>query len=366
MVDRDYILAPKVMPFDFALEPAVNQMESLELLSQTHELSGLGDWIIKTAAAMPADLMEHHMLVSRGFSWLIHYSHPVRPQQTGIPDYLDDLAAQNPIKLRDTLLHIWLTEAMLYVEPRPTSLPTAAQILADRELFAQGVALIDECVLPFTDQLYALINEPEQMQRTIIEHLRLMWDEYLCDEWARVLPMLQESIAAHQRVVYPEMTPYEAIRAITGRDMSGRLDTKLNRSERLRFVPSAHVGPYIAKSLRGSTMIVMFGARLPRGSSVTSPDLNRAELLTRMNALADDTRLRILELLTREPELCAQDIIERLGDLSQSSVSRHLSQLTATGYITERRREQAKCYSLNTDRVFDTIRALTNFLSRQY
>jgi ArsR family transcriptional regulator len=68
-----------------------------------------------------------------------------------------------------------------------------------------------------------------------------------------------------------------------------------------------------------------------------------------MNALADDTRLRILEILTKHDELCAQDIIEELG-LSQSSVSRHLSQLSATGFLVERRRDVNKCYSLNVDR----------------
>jgi DNA-binding transcriptional ArsR family regulator len=118
------------------------------------------------------------------------------------------------------------------------------------------------------------------------------------------------------------------------------------------------------KWFQGNTLLLLFGARLPRGSQVVSSALTRAELLVRLNALADDARLRILELLTRHDELCAQDIIEHLN-LSQSSVSRHLSQLNATGYIRERRKDVAKCYSLNTDRVVDTLRALTTFVSRQ-
>jgi ArsR family transcriptional regulator, arsenate/arsenite/antimonite-responsive transcriptional repressor len=94
---------------------------------------------------------------------------------------------------------------------------------------------------------------------------------------------------------------------------------------------------------------------------VTSPALSRSELLVRLSALADDTRLQILELLTQHDELCAQDVIEML-DLSQSAASRHLRQLTATGYLLERRREVAKCYSLNPQRVDDTLRALKRFL----
>jgi len=96
--------------------------------------------------------------------------------------------------------------------------------------------------------------------------------------------------------------------------------------------------------------------------SAASSALSRSELLVRINGLADDTRLRILQLLVQEGELCAQDIITRLG-VSQSSMSRHLSQLRATGYLTERRREVSKCYSLNTERIDDTLRALSHFLN---
>ena len=51
-----------------------------------------------------------------------------------------------------------------------------------------------------------------------------------------------------------------------------------------------------------------------------------------------------------------------LLDLSQSAASRHLKQLSATGYLIERRREGAKCYSLNPDRIEATLQALANFL----
>ncbi|MBK8030559.1 MAG: helix-turn-helix transcriptional regulator [Chloroflexi bacterium] len=70
------------------------------------------------------------------------------------------------------------------------------------------------------------------------------------------------------------------------------------------------------------------------------------------------------ELLTRHDELCAQDIIERLG-VSQSTVSRHLSQLRATGYIVERRREVSECYSLNTYRVVDSTTRPDELFSRE-
>ena len=51
-------------------------------------------------------------------------------------------------------------------------------------------------------------------------------------------------------------------------------------------------------------------------------------------------------------------------DVSQSAASRHLRQLSATGYLTERRRAGEKCYSLNRGRVSNTFHALDQFLGQ--
>ena len=153
----------------------------------------------------------------------------------------------------------------------------------------------------------------------------------------------------------------EATRTVTGRDMSEHWSDLDYKAKRVVFIPSAHIGPYNAYYMDDDTVYMFFGARMPKGVQKSVGALGRSELLVRLNALADDTRLTILELLTHHEELCAQDIIEMLN-LSQSSASRHLRQLTATGYITERRRDVAKCYNLNTERVDDTLKALKQFL----
>jgi DNA-binding transcriptional ArsR family regulator len=81
----------------------------------------------------------------------------------------------------------------------------------------------------------------------------------------------------------------------------------------------------------------------------------------RLNALADDSRLRILRFIAENGEQRAQDLIPVLN-LSQSAVSRHLQQLAATGYLSERRCEGGKCYRLNPERTSDTLRAVEAFL----
>ncbi len=243
---------------------------------------------------------------------------------------------------------------------------TPEQFLGDADVFRRYLrAICDETRLPdtFAARAFELYNDPPQMVAVIAEHLRWVWDEHLAPEWTRILPMLQESVAAFETMELSGMSLDELLHTVTLRDLSTMID-KYRSVDTVVFVPSAHIGPYVLMVDVDKTLYALFGARLPRSAPNPASALNRAELLTRLNALADDTRLRILELLTTREELCAQDIIEQLG-MSQSSASRHLSQLSANGFIVERRREVAKCYSLNTDRVIDTLRSLTNFLARQ-
>ncbi len=62
-------------------------------------------------------------------------------------------------------------------------------------------------------------------------------------------------------------------------------------------------------------------------------------------AMADETRLRILVMLT-EHELCVNEL-EKILKLSQSNVSRHLSKLQSVHLVTSRRAAQHIYYRLD-------------------
>lgn len=368
MLSRDHVLAPQVIQVEFSLAPTCNMLESLGLLTETERLSGLSDWVIQTANSLSPEMMWRTQLVCDAFfSVFFHCSSPADYEDFN--HYLRDLATRDPYELTKTIWDKFAAAPTTYPEcwQEDKPIPTQQELMNDREIFADFMNIIHEhhdVSFKLWSEAFDLLHNPPHLLNFIVEHVQTMYDTYLRPEWDRVLPMLQESVAAFQKLDYSNMTLYEAIRAVTGRDMTGKIDGKSLGVDRVVFIPGAHLGPYIGKYVQDSTMYVMFGARLPKGVQSPSSDLSRAELLIRLNALADDSRLRILELLTLHQELCAQDFIEILG-LSQPTISRHLSQLSATGYITERRRETAKCYSLNTDRVMDTLRSLTNFLSRQ-
>jgi ArsR family transcriptional regulator len=364
MADRELVLAPKTVTVTVALEPVYSILNSMMELSHGEKYSGLDEWVYRTIAALSSERKHTNKLVSDGLSGAII---PVIGNTwLDFPSYIDHLAAEDAIVLRD--------RALEEVCDAPEAKPDLRLLLDDVQAYLRYMEALyrekyaekhpDFIFDPaFHTEVHALLNDPQAMKKLIVAHLRDMWDAVLAAEWKRVLPILQDSVNAFQQFDYSGLTVYEAIRAVTGRDMRGYWEEHFSRAENLIFIPSVHSGPYITKFGNDPTIIpLIFGARLPEGTRVSSPALSRSELLVRLSALADDTRLRILELLSDHDELCAQDIITML-DLSQSAASRHLRQLTATGYLVERRREVSKCYSLNPERATDTFRALKRFLT---
>jgi len=71
------------------------------------------------------------------------------------------------------------------------------------------------------------------------------------------------------------------------------------------------------------------------------------QTVTLFKALSDETRVRIMALLTHG-ELCVCDIIQVL-DLPQSTVSRHLATLRQAGLVKDRRQGVWSYYSLSED-----------------
>jgi DNA-binding transcriptional ArsR family regulator len=362
MADQNFVLAPAtaIVSVNIALEPAFNIINSLALLSYPEERSGFSPWVNQTAAQLPPQLAHNHRLIFKALGSALE------PEESwpSFPAFIHYLAAEDAGVLRDKAIR-WMCEDELDgLEPLDRDI-----VLADRDAYLDFIERLHlkkaaEKDMVFEPEYYieahALFNDPMALQKLIVSHLRTLWDNYMAAEWERTLPMLQESVDAFQQLDYSQMTALEAVRVVTGRDLGGIWD---EWGKELIFVPSPHIGPYVTRyDIKSNTKSwVVFGARLPEGARVSSPALSRSELLVRLSALADDTRLQILELLTQHDELCAQDVIEML-DLSQSAASRHLRQLTATGYLLERRREVAKCYSLNPQRVDDTLRALKRFL----
>lgn len=361
--DQEFILAPPTVRVNFSLEPVRNHFNSLSLLNQVDDLLGFGGWVEQTYHDMSAERREKNVLVL----YVLH-EWTVKRGEQDFPAYIDRISRDDPVAERDSLIKNYLFKCEeqgidLKVEPN--------DLMKDKNAFVDMIEKIyskhyaekgKELDLGMYERAFPLLQQPEKALEMTVEHLTYMWETYLKDEWERNLPMLTESIMAFRQLDYRGQTAVETVRFVTGRDLAGYWDA-MDTANNITFVPSAHIGPYVTfyhDEDKDPSNYLVFGARVPEGVT-KSPALSRSELLVRLSALSDDTRLKILELMTQHEEVCAQDIIVWLN-LSQSSASRHLRQLTATGYLTERRREVAKCYTLNRDRIDDTLFALKHFL----
>jgi DNA-binding transcriptional ArsR family regulator len=212
-------------------------------------------------------------------------------------------------------------------------------------------------------QAYELIIDPPAMKEFLVGHMNWIWETHFKAEWKRIEPMLRESIRSFKKIDLLNMSRSEAAIYITGQDVSNaKWCKKIDMVERVIFIPNPHIGPYVFSKVFDNVMQVVFGARQPEGTGTRIPDLDRTEIVARLSALADDTRMHILQLVAERGEIRVHDILEVIN-LSQPSVSRYLSQLTASGYLQERRESGAKVYILNHDRIEKTLKAVSAFLS---
>jgi DNA-binding transcriptional ArsR family regulator len=363
---QDAIIAPEPNRIRVNLAPAHNAFHSLMLLYNADELSGLGEWVPQTWAMLTPEEREIHGLVFNG----LHYAAVPQRGWPSFPTYVDHLATMEPLALRDKMLRTYARippgdgTACLEMgdEPLPVDLDKAlasVDAYLDFLIARFGAGHIDREI---ETRAYSLVVDPPAMQSTIVDHLRAMWDKYLAPEWSRVELMLQDAVRAFQQASLADKSVLEAAQWITGQELSEeKWQKSLAQAEQVIFAPSAHVGPYLGRLCSGKVLWVIFGARLPEGASFEVPDLSRAEILVRLNALADNNRLRILKWVAQRGEMSSQDLIASL-ELSQSTVSRHLKQLTATGYLSERRCNGAKCYALQPERIQNTLQAISAFL----
>lgn len=81
-----------------------------------------------------------------------------------------------------------------------------------------------------------------------------------------------------------------------------------------------------------------------------------------LKALADESRLRILNLILRNKEMCTTDL-EQVLDFTQTKTSRHLAYLRNAGLVAPRKLDQWVYYSLKEE-AGDFVQQIYSYLER--
>ncbi|RJP48676.1 MAG: ArsR family transcriptional regulator [Anaerolineaceae bacterium] len=355
----------KTAALTVALEPARNALASMLVLAKDEDMPGITNWIQETRNKMSAEEKFQHKLVVLGFYHIIS----VDESWNSFADYLASLSNMDPLAMRSKMLDAYANMRVKHSEgsqPLPpvdwnTALASAENYV-DFLIARFGEEYVDREI---EARAYEYVIDPPAMKSLIVDYLQNFWEMRFRPEWERVENILQESVQAFQSTDFTRMDQLEAARFITGQDLAEEAwRPALEKAHQIIFIPNAHIGPYVTRLPDMNSLIVIFGARTPDNAATRIPDLDRADIIARLSALADETRLQILQMVRNNEEMRAQEIIEATG-LSQPSVSRYLGQLTATGYLQERRVNGAKAYSLNRGRITKTLKAVSAFLLGQ-
>ena len=348
----------------------------LSLLYRAVPGSDLDSWLVAARRALPPHLITDLDLL-HGFSGrLLYYVEepvmrfdPLRPDRldADVDDLLAFLQDLPPTEYRAMAAH-----ALARVH-RDLGLPFETPAADDARAWHR--ALQPALTTTTADDVLPLLAEPSGLKARTVRLFQGVWQHLYRDEYAARLPLLRE--AARLAHASTDRGFGLAFADLTGNRPPAPLVARLAEIERVAFCPSAHLGGFVSYILYPPDLVVFFGApeliarvgaasgadrsALPAANDRDLPSETRASestaagalaaepLLETLRALADTTRLRILDLLA-EGELYAQEIVGRLG-IAQSAVSRHLAQLERAGLVTVRPRRGSKYYALDTDRL---------------
>ena len=183
-----------------------------------------------------------------------------------------------------------------------------------------------------------LLADAPALRAQVLDHLRTLWTTLLAPEWQRHTHQLTKLTRTINDLIFSQpqwqaADPFDALRYLLQTEPDNRDLAQLAGVQQIVLVWSPHLAAHCTRLGSRNTLWVVrkFDPQLLRRDP-----LRRAEVLGPLATLADETRLRILELLVEQGELRAQEIIAQLEG-SQGNVSRHLKQLAGAGFVRERR-----------------------------
>jgi hypothetical protein len=353
----DLVEGPPPIEVRFTVSLAHSLLSTVSLVCAVPSYEGLGDWLPEARARLgPAQLAELCLLA--GF--------PGHVQR-----FTSELAASLPVSAPDfdqaaLMAHL---EAVPGDEYSQMALRALARGSSPRQGSDELLSLMDKPsewaaylarvgsdVAP--EVVAGLVREGDQLKSRWLSALERFWNELYSFEFEATRPIMARSVAFERS--RPRPARFEDVFVtVTGRLAPEQVMDVLPSVERVTFVPSCYVGPYVAYTHFDSQLILYYNCRSAPVDIAGAGSEAATAIYPPLKALADETRLEILNLL-RGGELYAQEIVEHLG-ISQPAVSRHLTLMAAAGVLRIRREGNAKYYALDRETLHRLAGTLEGF-----
>ncbi len=202
-------------------------------------------------------------------------------------------------------------------------------------------------------------DHPAELQERMARLIERVYEEHYRQDLSRRLPCLERSAVANRDM--HETDGVAIMQRLTGRQEGCEDDIRAGAFDRLIFIPSIDLGPYVSCGVVNRVHGLYYACEAQ--SIEEGPAEEETRRLARLyKALSDEQRLKILNLLG-EREMYAQEIVERMR-LHQSVVSRHLTFMKAVGLLNERRQNNMKFYTINSSTLEELSKTL-ELLARQ-
>jgi DNA-binding transcriptional ArsR family regulator len=355
----ELVAGQPALRIETAVSLPLDLVSVLSLLHRAVPESSLDPWLIDARAKLPESLREDLDLL-HGFSGrLLYYpEEPVMRFQPLRPDHRN-------ASFEDLVTSMKAVPAAEYREMAANALRRVHTEFERRWRPPDDEASWSRVLAPALtsaklEDALALIADPEELKRRTIAMFEGVWETVYRDARDADLPFL--NAAAKRGAALGDRGFAEAYACLTGQRVPDVLDRPPPSITRITFCPSAHIGGFVSYIAYEPDLIVFFSApRLldryrnpsaaPAPASVagTAGTPDSAELLETARALADPTRLRMIDLLL-EGERYAQEIVGQLG-VAQSAASRHLAQLERAGLVTVKARRGSKYYAVNPEKL---------------
>jgi DNA-binding transcriptional ArsR family regulator len=359
MLEMNLIQERPALKVEFRNSLASIFLGTMSLVVDAESMEGFDQWVYATHAALPDDLREDAsialLLTTSSCDFYARVNElpedsPVHSEFAAYISWLNQLTEQDFLTFINRAVEDLAHYCEMENKPAPSGVEDEKTI---RTCYSHKFK--PEVV----DRIIDIMHKPAELKTLLLSAVTRFWELFYRQENERCQILAQRSLEYHKRQSYSA----DLVTVFT--DVTGRRFPKdkedCENVERIIFMPSCHVGPYVMFIMcedAQNTLLIHYNCR-PTGTPERQEAPAVHTLFPPLKALADETRLQILSLLSGK-ELYAQEIVEQL-DISQSAVSRHLQLMVTGGILDVRKQDSMKYFSINETNLAGLINNLQRF-----
>jgi DNA-binding transcriptional ArsR family regulator len=349
----------------FGYSPLLEAVLSLHVLVEPKHHALQHDWV-RAARSLRPGLRREIAALSFLYRWTLPNS-TLPSARTAYEDFETELARFRSLRTETAAFELLRS---LY-DHGGHRRPAPRRVLADPAVRTQVLRRASALGYSSRGAVRLLFDDPALLHARLADLLEAYWAEASAAEWERIEPHLADGVAAAGREiaadgVYPFLFRLAPGLRVDLEDSSFGLDlphdhrVRLDGGSQLLLVPSVYVWPHVRVNCDGPWQLTLVYRAPHLAESLRQP--RPPELVRAFRALADPTRLRILQLVAGKPRSTQE--LAALVRLSEAGTSKHLRVLSAAGLLTRHREGYYVVYSLAPERLRTLGRDLPRLIAR--